>query len=89
MSRVLVILALCSGPALAQCPPDKPHERTVIDYTVVVTCTLEFRTRLWCPTAIMPPMGDECSRVAESTCPPPPKSKVCLSDEELQQAQKR
>jgi hypothetical protein len=84
--RVVIILLLFCGPALADCPPDRPHARTVVEYPSMITCTLlACMPRLVCPTDGSERCGYQtwdCNR-----CTPEPVDKqLCLSDEELVQA---
>lgn len=86
LRSIIALIGMAVGTAACAedaCPADRPNRRQLTDYSAVVTCSAVNIVRMMCP-----PDGANCSRFAVSTCPAPPTSTVCLSDEELAAAMK-
>lgn len=73
----------------AACPPDRPNRRRVVDMVGTITCTASVYRVLVCPKAAAPAAAAECYYTNENTCTAPAATTVCLSDQELRDAQAR
>lgn len=66
----------------ASCPPSRPHARTVRDLAIT-TCRMAMTRRLVCESA----PSTFCGYQSQYDCDLPPVRFICLSDEELRDAQ--